>query len=137
MPAGGGAATQITKTGGANVKVSRDGQWLFYQGVTLPLVIHRTRTDGSDDTVVVDEDVRIGMFAATEHALWFVTNPVPGRTSVVLKRLDFTTGAIREVATIDFVPIPVGLSVSADERYALVTRNDRNGSDLLLVTDFR
>ena len=41
------------------------------------------------------------------------------------------------MATIDFVPIPVGLSVSADERYAFVTRNDRNGSDLLLVDEFR
>ena len=47
------------------------------------------------------------------------------------------SGPVREVTTIDFVPIPVGLSVSADERYAFITRNDRNGSDLLLVNDFR
>ncbi len=77
------------------------------------------------------------MYAATEHGLWFVTNPVPGKPSVILKRLDFAIGAIREMATIDFVPITVGLSLSADERYAHITRNDRNGSDLLLVTDFR
>ena len=77
------------------------------------------------------------MYAATEHGLWFVTNPVPGKPSVILKRLDFAIGAIREMATIDFVPIPVGVSISADERYAHITRNDRNGSDLLLVTDFR
>ena len=137
VPVDGGPATQVTKAGAGSVKVSPDGQWLFYQGLTLPLTIHRSRPDGSDDTVVVAEDVRIGMFAATEHGLWFVTNPVPGKPSVILKRLDFATGAIREMATTDFIPIPVGLCVSADERYALITRNDRNGSDLLLVTDFR
>ena len=56
---------------------------------------------------------------------------------MILKRLDFASGSIREMATIDFVPIPVGLSMSADERYAHITRNDRTGSDLLLVNDFR
>jgi serine/threonine protein kinase len=136
-PLDGGTPIQITKGGAGNVKVSRDGRWLFYQGLTPPLAIHRIAPDGSNDTVVVDEDVRIGMFAATEHALWFVTNPVAGIPSVTLKRLDFATGEIREMARTDFVPIPVGLSMSADERYALITRNDRNGSDLLLVTDFR
>ncbi|MEO5820009.1 MAG: hypothetical protein ABIT71_05845 [Vicinamibacteraceae bacterium] len=102
-----------------------------------PLAINRITVDGTDDSVLVDEDVRIGMFAASEHALWFVTNPVPGTTSVTLKRLDFASGAIREMARTDFVPIPVGLSISADERYAFITRNDRNGSDLLLVNAFR
>ena len=137
VPADGGAAIQITKVGAGSVKVSRDGTWLFYQGLTPPLTIHRIRPDGSDDTVVVDEDVRIGMFATTERGLWFVTNPVAGKPSVILKRLDFASGAIRDMATIDFVPIPVGIAMSADERYAHITRNDRNGSDLLLVTDFR
>jgi len=137
VPADGGPAIQITKVGAGSVKVSRDGTWLFYQGLTLPLTIHRIRPDGSDDTVVVDEDVRIGMYNTTANGLWFVTNPVAGKPSVILKRLDFANGSIRDMATIDFVPIPVGVSVSADERYAHVTRNDRNGSDLLLVNDFR
>jgi serine/threonine protein kinase len=137
VPVEGGPAIQVTKGGAANVSVSLDGQWLFYQGLTPPLAILRARPDGSDERVVVDVDVRIGMFTATERGLWFVTNPVPGKTSVILERLDFATGAIREMATTDFIPIPVGLSISADERYALLTRNDRNGSDLLLVTDFR
>ncbi len=138
VPADGGTAIQISTVGAANVKPSRDGQWLFYQGLTPPLAIHRVRPDGSDDTVVVDEDVRIGMFAATDKALWYVTNPVPGTPpSVILKRLDFASGTIREMAKTDFVPIPVGLTVSADERYAFITRNDRNGSDLLLVASFR
>ncbi len=137
VPIEGGTAVQVTTTGAANVKVSSDGQWIYYQPLTPPLAIHRARIDGGGDTVVVDADVRIGMFAASERGLWFVTNPVPGQPAVTMKRLDFADGSIRDVTTIDFVPIPVGLFISADERYALVTRNDRNGSDLLLVTDFR
>jgi Tol biopolymer transport system component len=137
VPADGGTAIQITTVGAGNAKPSRDGQWIFYQPLAPPLVIRRARPDGSDDTVVVDQDVRIGMFAPTEHGLWFVTNPVPGKPSVILKRLDFASGSIRDMASTDFVPIPVGLTVSADERYAFITRNDRNGSDLLLVNDFR
>jgi eukaryotic-like serine/threonine-protein kinase len=137
VPIEGGTAVQVTTTGAGNVKVARDGQSIYYQPVTAPLAIHRARLDGSEDTVVVDQDVRIGMFAPTANGLWFVTNPVPGKPGVVLKRLDYADGTIRDVTTIDFVPIPVGLFISADERYALITRNDRNGSDLLLVPDFR
>ena len=137
VPLEGGEPVQVTRGGAANVSLSRDGRWIFYQGLTTPLAIHRARVDGSDDTVVVAEDVRIGMFAASEHALWFVTNPVAGKPAVILKQLTFADDTIREVAAIDFVPIPVGLAVSADERYVLLTRNDRNGSDLLLINDFR
>jgi hypothetical protein len=128
---------QLTTQGATNAKVSKDGQWIFYQGLTPPLVLHRARIDGSDDTIVVGEDVRIGMFAPTDTGLWFVTNPIPGQQAVRLKRLDYADGTIRDIATVDFVPIPVGLAVSADERYAYLTRNDRNGSDLLLVNGFR
>jgi hypothetical protein len=53
-----------------------------------------------------------------------------------LKRLG-PDGTIREMATLPFVPISVGLSVSPDGRAVLVTRNDRTGSDLLVVKGFR
>ena len=137
MPADGGAAVQVTRSGASNVRVSWDGEWIFYQSGALPLTIHRARLDGSEDTIVVDEDVRIGMFAATEHALWYVPTPPVGSQGVTLKRRNLADGTVREVATADFIPIPVGLFVSRDERYATITRNDRNGSDLLLVNDFR
>ena len=137
MPAAGGDAVQVTRSGASNVRVSWDGQWIFYQSGVLPLTLHRARPDGSEDSVVVDEDVRIGMFTATEHALWYVPNPERGRLAVTLKMKNLADATVREMATIDFVPIPVGVSVSADERYVTVTRNDRNGSDLLLVNDFR
>jgi Tol biopolymer transport system component/tRNA A-37 threonylcarbamoyl transferase component Bud32 len=137
MSADGSNPVQVTKEGGQTVKPSPDGAWIFYQRLTPPLAIHRARPDGSDDTVVVADNVRIGMYDPSARGLWFVTNPLPGTTSVALKRLTFADGTIQHVAALDFVPISVGLSISPDERAALVTRNDRNGSDLLLVNDFR
>ena len=55
----------------------------------------------------------------------------------MLKVLRFADNRIHEVVKIGFSPVPVGLSISPDERYALVTRGDTDGSDLLLVNDFR
>jgi hypothetical protein len=51
--------------------------------------------------------------------------------------LNLADGTRREAATVDFVPIPVGLSLSADERYATLTRNDPYGADLHVVNGFR
>jgi hypothetical protein len=137
MSADGTDPVQVTKQGASTVAASRDGEWIFYQALTPPLFIHRARPDGSDDSVVVAEDVRIGMFAPTARGLWFVTNPTAGQAAVVLKMMAFADRTVRQMANVDFVPIPVGLSVSPDERYALITRGDRNGSDLLLVNEFR
>jgi serine/threonine protein kinase/Tol biopolymer transport system component len=137
MPAEGGPAVQVTREGASNVKVSWDGQWIFYQSATAPLTLHRARPDGSEDTLLVDEDVRIGMFTTTERGLWYVLNPVGGRLAVTLKVLNLADGTRREAATVDFVPIPVGLSVSTDERYVTLTRNDPYGADLHVINGFR
>ncbi len=137
MAADGRDPVQVTRTGAGTVEVSADGAWIFYQGLTPPLAVHRLRTDGRDDSVIVAGDVRIGMFRPTARGLWFVTNPAPGQTSVPLKVLRFADQTIQELVQVDFVPISVGLSVSPDERSVLITRNDRNGSDLHLVNDFR
>ena len=137
MTADGSNPVQITQGGAGTVEVSPAGDWVYYQGLTPPLGIHRVRPDGTDDSLVVDADVRIGMFRPTTKGLWYVTNPKPGTATTGLHELVFATGTIRNVQDIDFVPISVGMAVSADERYVFLTRNDRNGSDLLLVNDFR
>ena len=137
MDADGSHPVQVTREGASIVATSLDGEWIFYQMLTPPLFIYRARLDGSDASVVVEDDVRIGMFAPTRRGLWFVTNPAAGQPTVVLKRLSFADRTIAEMANVDFVPIPVGLSISPDERYTLVTRNDRIGSDLLLINRFR
>jgi serine/threonine protein kinase len=137
MDADGGHPTQITKDGADTVEIATDGQWLYYQGLTPPLGIRRIRPDGTGDGVVVDGNVRLGMFRPTAKGIWFVTNPPQGTATTALHEYVFADAKVRDVAEIDFVPITVGMAVSPDERYVFVTRNDRNGSDLLLVDGFR
>jgi Tol biopolymer transport system component len=136
MSADGGNPVQITRDGGNTVEVSPDGAWIYYQGPSAPRIIHRIRPDGSDHAVVVAEDVRVGMFRPTAQGLWFLNNPAPGQATTALRLLG-ADGTIRDVLPVDFVPISVGLSVAPDGRSVLVTRNDRNGSDLLVVKGFR
>ena len=137
MDADGGHQAQVTRDGADTVEVATDGQWIYYQGLTPPLGVRRVRPDGSEDGVVVDANVRLGMFRPTAKGLWFVTNAAPGTTITGLHEYVFADGKVRDVRDIDFIPITVGMAVSADERYVFVTRNDRNGSDLLLVDGFR
>jgi WD40-like Beta Propeller Repeat len=126
---------QVTKQGAFWVAASRDSDWVFYSEIVAPFRLHRVRPDGSGDSVVVAESTRA--FTTTKGALWFVVNPKPEDPSVAVRALHFSDNTIRDVARLDFLPIPVGMSVSPDERYVLVTRPDLSGSDLLLVNDFR
>jgi hypothetical protein len=51
--------------------------------------------------------------------------------------LRFADNKTVDVVKVDFFPSPVGMSVSPDERYVLLTRPDQSGNDLFLVNDFR
>jgi len=53
-----------------------------------------------------------------------------------VQSLRFADGKISEVLKLDFVP-SLGLSVSPDEGYVLLTRPDEKGTDLMLVEGFR
>lgn len=51
--------------------------------------------------------------------------------------LRFVDRKIAEVVKLDAYPGALNLSVSPDERYVLVKMDDRSGTDLLLVNNFR
>jgi hypothetical protein len=135
MAPDGSHPTQITRQGAFTVVPSRNGEWLYYQMGPPPLTIRAIRPDGTGDVEVVAEPSSALNVTATASGLWFVNIPTQGERA--LKVLRFADNTIREVTKIGFSPVPVGLSISADERYALLTRGDTDGSDLLLVNDFR
>jgi len=133
VPADGGDPVQITKEGGTWGATTRDGQWIYYgSGATMGR-IRRLHPDGSGDAVVVDGN--IFAFTTTAHGLWFVQ--IINTQGIVLRMFRFADNKTIDVAKIDFVPTPVGMSVSPDERYVLLTRPDTSGSDLFLVNGFR
>jgi Tol biopolymer transport system component len=132
MATDGSDVAQVTKTGALGGTAAHDDSSIFY--LTLPpYSVHRIEPDGTHDTVVIPN--AISSLFATGSGLWFWTrNPGEATHLRLLRSADNT---IHDMATMDFLPGFVGLSVSRDERYVLVTRPDLSGSDLLLVNDFR
>lgn len=137
MTADGRDPVQITRGGGNSVVASRDGAWLYYQPWPSPSGIRRIRPDGRDDRLMADDVVRFLGFAVSDQSLWWISNPVSGRQEVTLRRMPLEGGEIEDVSRIDFVPAPVGLTVSPDDRYVFITRPVLGGSDLILVDGFR
>jgi hypothetical protein len=126
----------MTKDGGLWGTVSADDRWLYYSSGVLAGV-RRIRTDGNSQSEEVVQNPRFGAIAASARGLWFVSQPKPGDKEVVVRLLRASDNATIDVARIDFLPAPVGISVAPDEKSLLVTRPDLSGSDLFLVNDFR
>jgi serine/threonine protein kinase/sugar lactone lactonase YvrE len=135
MPAEGGDPVLVTRNGGFWLMPSTDGRWIYYRTASPPLRIHRIRPDGTDDTVIIS-DLDVLSSVVTASALWFTSRRLENPPSIVLRRLGFADSRVRDVAAFDF-PLIGGLSISPDERHALVTRPDPGGADLFLVDNFR
>jgi dipeptidyl aminopeptidase/acylaminoacyl peptidase len=133
MTAEGGSAAQITKNGGVSVIAAKDGEWLYYFVRSGGGTIRKIRTDGSNDSEAIPLRVPMLSYTATPTGVYFV---VIGRENSTLQLLRFATGKIVELMKLDYPPY-LGLSVSPDERYVLVTKPDQNGTDLMLVENFR
>jgi serine/threonine protein kinase len=136
MPVEGGEPTPLTKEGGLYGALSHDDRWLYYSG-GLSGDIRRIGSDGSGQSVEVAQNSRFLSLTTSAKGLWFVSFPKPGDNEVVVRLRRATDNVTVDVARIDFLPTPVGMAVSPDEKSLLVTRPDVSGSDLFLVDDFR
>ena len=134
MARDGSGLTQVTKTGGQSVVASPDGQWLYY----LPLQsgrLRRIHPDGRDDEDTPADGVPLLTFVTTSSGLWFASHSASHWSIQHLRDGERTP---REVAKLDFPPgNNLNLSISPDERYALITKPDLRGTDLYLVDHFR
>lgn len=139
IPAGGGDAVQVTHNGGMSVVASPDGEWLYYLPSGMQgRFLHRLHPDGSGDEQVVQERVPLLTYTATSTGLWFVTRTAGSNPYWVIKVLRRGERESREVLKLDFPPgNNLSLSLSPDGRYALMTKPDERGTDLLLVEHFR
>jgi Tol biopolymer transport system component len=132
MAPDGSDPAQVTKAGAFLGAAARDNSSVFYAALSSSS-INRIEPDGTGDRVVV-RDVQSYLFTTTS-GLWFWTGKRGEATHLQLLRSADNT--IHDMATFDFRPGFVGLSVSGDERYVLVTHPDLSGTDLLVVNDFR
>ena len=127
----GGPAEQVTKNGGSSAYASRDSEWVYYVDAE-PGRLHRIKPDGTGDTVVMDQPIGLLQYTAIRGAVYVIGAEGAKR---LLYRIG-EDGKATMVVELPFAP-GLGLSVSPDGRYALVTKADANGTDLVLVEGFR
>jgi dipeptidyl aminopeptidase/acylaminoacyl peptidase len=130
-PFAGGAAAQVTRTGGGIPFESMDGGWVFYIKETNSgrLSLWKTPVAGGEETMAVEP----GRYAIARSGIYFL--PVG---TADLRHYSFANGITRTIR-----PLQLQLSggpwftVSPDEQWLLYTQVDQGGSDLMLVENFQ
>jgi len=142
MPAGGGEPVQVTKHGGVNAMESADGKTLYYaKGINAPGT-WKMPIGGGQEVLALDLPAaqRWGQMAMTESGLYYIARDgtdSPARFAIFFH--DFGTRRATRVAQLAKQPPAQtrGLSLSADGRSLLFTQLDADGSDLMLLENFR
>jgi Tol biopolymer transport system component len=129
----GGAAVQVTRSGGWHAYESADGRALYYSRQFVDAEIWRAPTDGG-------AEAPLPAMPRVEYSAWWVPTPtgvyfIVSRPIPQLRFYDFTTHAVKEVANLGGPPAPYvgGISVSTDGRYVLYSQIDETGSDIIFV----
>jgi Tol biopolymer transport system component/DNA-binding winged helix-turn-helix (wHTH) protein len=134
IPAGGGEAVPVTRKGGFEALESPDGQWIYYTKSDGASSLWRVPKDGGEETPVL-ESVDKRAFAIANEGIYFIPKPDSfGRYTIQF--FNFTTKKTRPVFTIES-EIDIYLSASPDGRWILYSQIDQDGSDLMLVENFR
>jgi len=133
----------ITTGGGYVASESADGRYLYYKNAGAgPL--WRIPVAGGAPTKVIDS-VASRVFTATLDGIYFtagvaaVSTPF-GPLAPMLRYFDFATSTVRVVATLPGLPshgTGANAAISPDGRWALYSRFEYSGTNLMLVENFR
>ena len=136
MPAKGGEAVQITRNGGDKPEESPDGKFIYYnKGWPRELSIWRVPVEGGEEVKVLDSVNPFGRWTVGQLGIYYFSLfDKQGHSDIRL--YEFSTGKITKIVTIERKP-DWDLSVSPDGRTILYSQVDENGSDLMLVENFR
>ena len=143
VPSAGGEAVQITRNGGWGIQESADGKYLYYtltRGpnettlATLPVVsLLRMPAEGGEETLVM-EGVRDRSWAVTAEGVWYLW--AESLQHGELRFFDFKTRKTSSPLTMT-KPLIVGLALSPDGTHLLFNQRDQQGSEILLMENFR
>jgi Tol biopolymer transport system component len=142
MPAEGGPPVQVTKHGGVNAMESGDGKTLYYAKGLTERGTWKMPIGGGEEVLVLDAPAagRWGQVVLSESGLYYIARDgadMPARFAIFFH--EFATRAVTRVAQLAKRPssyIP-RLSLSPDGRTFLFTQIDAEGSDLMLLENFR
>jgi len=134
MPVSGGAAVQVTSTGGERPFEAPDGKSVLYL-TTDGTAIRSIPVGGGPSTLVAAPVQQLPSgFAVTSRGIYYTAPRQSGEPGFVMF-LSFSTGDRRPVALAHH-PFGLGISASPDDHYILFDQNDQFERDLLVVKDF-
>jgi Tol biopolymer transport system component/DNA-binding winged helix-turn-helix (wHTH) protein len=137
QPAAGGAAIQVSKSGGEEAFESADGRFVYWakRDVTG---IWRVPVEGGKESQALDVSTE-GLWALTDQGICFFDLKHP--TGLALKFYSFVIGKttlLRQFPKDTKIDtLSTALTVSPDGRWILYPQFDQAGSDLMLVENFR
>jgi len=139
VPFSGGEPQQVTHTGGHESFASPDGRWLYFIKFAIGDGVFRIPTTGGPEELVIREPNMAAWAIAGSHVYLGIsrTANVPAR----IIRFDPATGRKEEIYR--FAPgisrfgFTASLAVSPDETTIFHSGPYREGSDILIVDNFR
>ena len=140
LPVEGGEAVQVTHKGGVAPIEAANGKVIYYARAIGNTDVWKVSVSGGDETRVLGR-TWVFWFAVAADGIYFIEThdqpyaAEPSRKNV-LKFYRFATASIEKVTDIK-LGLDIGLSVSPDGRYALISAGDWDVSDLKLVENFR
>lgn len=136
-PATGGQAVQVTRHGGYVAVESPDGRFLYYaKSDQMPTSLWRVPVDGGEEVQVLESLRSMSNFDVADDGVYFIPGSKSRTAPAVIQRLNFSTGRITTVSTLEGQPA-LGFAVSRDGRRILYAQIDQENSDLMLVEGYR
>jgi serine/threonine protein kinase len=136
VPADGGDPVQVSKQAGYGLRTSPDGEWIYYTAGAAAGELRRMHPDGSGDSLVLSLPVFPLAYTVMPSGVYAVVQRAASQPYPSVQFLS-AAGRVSEVLNPGFAPHALGLSVTPDERYLLLTHPDDKGTDLMLVEHFR
>jgi Tol biopolymer transport system component len=144
VPAQGGEAVPVTRNGWSPVEAP-DGRFLYYvKGPPIGCNLWRVPVEGGEESQVLESLSAWNAFDVVDEGIYFVpTSKLSARASTEysnfggtsIQFLNLATRKVKSIAAIEGGSD--GLSVSPDRRWILYTQLVQQGSDLLLVENFK
>jgi hypothetical protein len=133
MPAEGGKAVQLTKSGGSVPVESADGRSIIYISDDGNSIRSIPVSGGESSTLVGPLDDYITGLAVTANGIYYPAR-IPATDERHIWFFRFSTGTSRPIVKVNS---PFGIAISPDSRYILFDDVTTKASDLMLLEDFK
>jgi Tol biopolymer transport system component/DNA-binding winged helix-turn-helix (wHTH) protein len=136
MRTDGSGAVQVTRNGGGTALESADGKFLYYSKATpRGPSLWRVPVEDGEEVEVLEGISDATTFALTDQGIYFIPRREP-TAGASIQFLSFADGKIKTIIAIA-KPVFVGFTVSRDGQSLLYTQIDQEGSDIMLLENFR